>query len=94
MQEVHLLALVHGMWGYPSHVAALANTIQERYLQSAILATEDSEGVELDVLVAQTNQSNNTYDGVDCGGERVITEVRMDLTLKYAARQFFECIVT
>jgi hypothetical protein len=82
------------MWGYPSHVASLANTVQERYPQPAVPATEDSESVELDVLVAQTNQSNHTYDGVDCGGERVITEVRMNPTLKHVAQQSFEYIVT
>jgi len=32
--------------------------------------------VELDVLVAQTNESNHTYDGIDWGAERVVTEIR------------------
>ena len=33
------------------------------------------EGVELDVLVAEANRDQSTYDGIDWGGERVADEV-------------------
>ncbi|KAG8978275.1 hypothetical protein FRB90_008513, partial [Tulasnella sp. 427] len=34
------------------------------------------DGVELDVLVAETNREAHTYDGVDWGAERVVQEVK------------------
>ncbi|KAF9509632.1 hypothetical protein BS47DRAFT_1396681 [Hydnum rufescens UP504] len=73
--QVHLLVLVHGMWGVANHLTALANTVRERYPHST-LASEDAGTAELDVLVAQTNESNHTYDGIDWGAERVVTEIR------------------
>ena len=70
------------MWGVADHLSSLANTIRERYPKAA-LASEDSEVAELEVLVAHTNESSRTYDGVDLGGERVVAEVRTGLTLKH-----------
>lgn len=66
--QVHLLACVHGMWGQPSHVSKLAETMRE-------LHEKDEDGVQLDVLVAETNRESHTYDGVDWGAERVVQEV-------------------
>jgi hypothetical protein len=35
----------------------------------------DTDGIELRVLVAETNAEEFTYDGIDNGGERVAKEV-------------------
>lgn len=67
--QVHLLVCVHGMWGEPGHVSRLAEVVKETH-------PDPEDGVELDVLVAETNRDENTYDGVDWGAERVIEEVR------------------
>ncbi|KAG9045645.1 hypothetical protein FS837_005922 [Tulasnella sp. UAMH 9824] len=67
--EVHLLACVHGMWGQPSHVSRLAEIMRETHAKA-------EDGVELDVLVAETNREAHTYDGVDWGAERVVQEVK------------------
>ena len=68
MASVHLLVLIHGMWGNPSHLAEMHRIISETY-------PEPTNAIELQVLVAQTNQDESTYDGIDWGGERVTQEV-------------------
>ncbi|KAK7056428.1 hypothetical protein VNI00_002983 [Paramarasmius palmivorus] len=64
MNSVHLLVLVHGMWGNPTHLAELERTVKQR---------EESD-TALHVMVARTNAEDSTYDGIDWGGERVIDE--------------------
>jgi hypothetical protein len=66
---VHLLVLIHGMWGNPDHLSELARIIREE--KGATHAD-----LELRVLVAQTNSGESTYDGIDWGGERVAEEVQ------------------
>lgn len=56
--QVHLLVCVHSLWGEPRHVARLAEVVKETHS-----APEDR--VELDVLVAETNHDENTYDRFD-----------------------------
>jgi len=71
-QDVHLLVLIHGMWGSPSNLASMRRIINE-------LRTNDSSidpgGAALHVMLPETNQAESTYDGIDWGGERVATEV-------------------
>ncbi|KAF9454284.1 lipid particle protein [Macrolepiota fuliginosa MF-IS2] len=67
--KIHLLVMIHGMWGQPSHLAALKKSIETKYPEA------NQDGEELDILVAETNQSGATYDGIDWGGERVADEV-------------------
>lgn len=69
MPDVHLLVLIHGMWGNPSHLAHVNKIILE--VKGGV---EDGD-VELEVLVAETNKDESTYDGIDWGGERVAEEV-------------------
>ncbi|KAF5383782.1 hypothetical protein D9615_003712 [Tricholomella constricta] len=68
MASVHLLVLIHGMWGHPGHLSELKRIISEAYSSS-------SDGPQLEVLMAETNRENSTYDGIDWGGERVAQEV-------------------
>ncbi|TFK29677.1 lipid particle protein [Coprinopsis marcescibilis] len=65
---IHLLVLIHGMWGHPGHMAELQRIASETYA----LTLGDSK---LEVLVAETNREASTYDGIDWGGERVAKEV-------------------
>ncbi|KAF9008075.1 putative serine esterase-domain-containing protein [Cyathus striatus] len=67
---VHLLVLIAGMWGNTGHLAELSRIVQETY------ETPSKDGVELEVLLAETNSKNSTYDGMDWGGERVAQEVK------------------
>ena len=53
------------MRGNPDHLAELARHAKEKFTQ---------EGIELVVLVSQTNQDSATFDGIDWGGERIADE--------------------
>ncbi|KAJ7668317.1 putative serine esterase-domain-containing protein [Mycena rosella] len=61
---VHLLVLVHGMWGNPDHLAELNRIVKETIPDPTF-----------HVLRAETNKEDGTYDGIDWGGERVAEEI-------------------
>lgn len=69
MVALHLLVLIHGMWGNPGHLSELNRIVLETHSDSS------AAGVELRVLVAEANREESTYDGIDWGGERVAKEV-------------------
>lgn len=73
-QPIHLLVLVHGMWGNPNHLAEMDRVYNEVRGQED--AVPGPNGERLHTLVAQTNRDSSTYDGMDWGGERVAEEVR------------------
>jgi hypothetical protein len=75
MPDTHLLVLIHGMWGNPEHLAELHRVIEEVKVGST---PEDTDGIRIEVLRAETNSDESTYDGIDWGGERVAEEVRVD----------------
>jgi hypothetical protein len=70
MASIHLLVVIHGMWGNPGHVGELARVVRETH-------NEIVDGVELKVLLAETNREDSTYDGIDWGGERIAQEVSL-----------------
>ena len=73
MAHIHLLVLIHGMWGNPAHLGRMQEIIQKA---KGCVASAGSGPTELVVLVARTNRDEGTYDGIDWGGERVAEEVR------------------
>ncbi|KAL4065871.1 putative serine esterase-domain-containing protein [Scleroderma yunnanense] len=79
MANLHLLVLIHGMWGNPAHLTRMQEIIQQTM---GAIENSGSEPIELVVLVAQTNRDEWTYDGIDWGGERVAEEV-MNEVMKY-----------
>ncbi|THV05529.1 DUF676-domain-containing protein [Dendrothele bispora CBS 962.96] len=70
MSSVHLLVLVHGMWGNPTHLKELHHEIKQKSAES---------GIELHTMLAETNQEDSTYDGIDWGGERVAQEIYAEI---------------
>ena len=70
MTAIHLLVLVHGMWGNPEHLAELARIAEETHG-----TTSNADGTTLHILRAETIKDDSTYDGVDWGGERIAKEV-------------------
>lgn len=68
--DVHLLVLVHGMWGNPGHLDEMRRKIRMKWSE-----TRSSLPTEFYALLATTNVDNYTYDGVDHGGERVADEI-------------------
>lgn len=76
IQTVHLVVLVHGMWGNPGHLAELDRVIRETHSEPGVT------GERVRTLVAKTNSESGTYDGIDWGAERVAEEVRVVLALQ------------
>lgn len=72
---VHLLVLIHGMWGNPVHLSEMRRVMEERRGQAE--SEKGPGGEQLHVLVAETNKDDSTYDGIDWGGERVAEEVSL-----------------
>ncbi|PFH51814.1 hypothetical protein AMATHDRAFT_58312 [Amanita thiersii Skay4041] len=68
MTSTHLLVLIHGMWGNPAHLAEAHRIVSEHH-------SEPKDDFQLDVLLAETNRDESTYDGIDWGGERVAEEI-------------------
>ena len=58
MCPVHLLVLIHDMWGHPGHLAELNRVIRETY-------TETDDALSLEILLAKTNREKSIYDGID-----------------------------
>ena len=72
VQQIHLLVLIHGMWGNPANLAALNCAIKNKH------AEPNGDGEGLDVLLTQNNRNKATYDGIDWGGERTADEVHAE----------------
>jgi len=66
-QDVHLLVLIHGMWGGASNLASMHRLMKETRLDDSSI---DPDGSALHVMLPETNQA-----GIDWGGERVAVEV-------------------
>lgn len=62
--EKHICILIHGLWGSPSHLNFLRETLQ----------TQHPEG-NLHFLVTKSNAEYNTYDGIEVGAERITNEI-------------------
>ncbi|KAH8823847.1 DUF676-domain-containing protein [Flagelloscypha sp. PMI_526] len=75
MTDIHLLVLIHGMWGNPGHLNELERKIREVYSHSG---SEDND-TKLDILVPGTIRDDSTYDGIDWGGERVVLEIYAEM---------------
>ncbi|KAH8108868.1 DUF676-domain-containing protein [Phellopilus nigrolimitatus] len=96
-RNVHLLVLIHGMWGNPVHLAEMNRIIAETKGPGSAMSSggESDSDVELDVLVSQTNRDESTYDGIDWGGERVADEVHERVKeIENAGRQVIRFSVT
>lgn len=68
MVNYHLVVLVHGIWGNPSHMSYLAHQI-ERKVES--LDTDE----EIVVYKTGSHSGYLTYDGVDVNGKRIRDEI-------------------
>lgn len=67
-QADHLVVLIHGLWGNPSHLKYLAKQLREAY-------SED----QVHILVPKSNSDNFTYDGIETGGERITNEIEQEI---------------
>lgn len=69
-KAVHLLVLVHGWQGRPTHMADM-----KEIAEATIKSTND---LKLNVLVAKTNSMFQTMDGIEWGARRIASEVSFD----------------
>lgn len=74
--NVHLLVLIHGMWGNPKHLASMHRIMKETRSHEASI---DPDRAALHVMLPETNQAESTYDGIDWGGERVADEASISI---------------
>lgn len=56
------------MWGNPSHLGTLEQTIRDKFADS-------KDETELVPCVLETNSESFTYDGIDWCAERAVKEV-------------------
>ncbi|KAI9440711.1 DUF676-domain-containing protein [Lactarius indigo] len=75
-KSVHLLVLIHGMWGNPSHLASMHRIMEQTRVHQS---SDNPDGTELHVMLAEANQAESTYDGIDWGGERVASEIFQEI---------------
>ncbi|KAJ3976455.1 putative serine esterase-domain-containing protein [Lentinula raphanica] len=68
-KSIHLLVLLHGMWGHPGHLDEMARIVKETHER------DSRDHDELRVLLAETNREEGTYDGIDWCAERVVDEI-------------------
>lgn len=64
----HLCVLVHGLWGNPGHLANVVKALRDKHADE-----------RLHILVAKRNSGYFTYDGIECGGERVCQEIEEEI---------------
>lgn len=69
--NVHLLVLIHGMWGNPSHLASMYRIMKETRIHEDSV---EQDAATLHVMCPETNKDESTYDGIDWGSERVAAE--------------------
>ncbi|GAA5846840.1 hypothetical protein JCM9279_004461 [Rhodotorula babjevae] len=74
---VHLVVLLHGLFGSPKHVAYLASALEREAAAQLEHRSDDEAGRKLVVLVAQSNglSSAHLYDGIDVCAARVVEEI-------------------
>ncbi|KAI0819147.1 DUF676-domain-containing protein [Trametes gibbosa] len=75
---IHLLVVLHGMWGNASHLAEMRRVVEERRCQPG--SEKGPGGEQLRVFIPETNKDENTYDGIDWGGERAAEEILEEIT--------------
>jgi pimeloyl-ACP methyl ester carboxylesterase len=64
----HLAVLIHGLWGNPSHLDFCTSSLRAAFPDN-----------KLKILVAKSNAGNFTYDGIELGAERVVSEIEHEL---------------
>lgn len=69
MVNYHLVVLVHGVWGNPSHMSYLAHQIEKKNIKGS---NPDEQ-----IVVYKTGSHSGylTYDGVDVNGKRISDEI-------------------
>lgn len=74
--RAHLLVVLHGLWGSPSHVRYIGESALKHHSStSSGRGNKGENGIQLVVLNAKQNEFTATYDGIDLCAERVLNEI-------------------
>ncbi|GAA6064206.1 hypothetical protein JCM10212_001619 [Sporobolomyces blumeae] len=76
--SAHLLVVLHGLWGSPSHIRYVCESAIEHTKRANSPRAKGDDGsrdVKLVVLAAKLNEFTATYDGIDLCAERALNEV-------------------
>lgn len=74
MPLFHLVVLVHGLWGNPSHMAYLAQQIEHH-------VKPDNPQERVRVYTTKSHSGYLTYDGIGVNGKRVADEIQAQTCL-------------
>ncbi|BGO88481.1 hypothetical protein NBRC10512_003005 [Rhodotorula toruloides] len=75
--SVHLCVILHGLWGSPSHVSYLSESLTSHARSTAQPEAGEEESIGLEVLISKANgiSAGHLYDGIDVCAERVVEEI-------------------
>ncbi|BGP21280.1 lipid particle protein [Rhodotorula toruloides] len=85
-RPVHLVTVLHGLWGSPTHIAYVVDSVTRHASRPSALRSRARESspsraaetdVEVVVLAPRTNAESfaHTYDGIDVCADRVVDEI-------------------
>ncbi|KAL7341107.1 ADP-ribose pyrophosphatase [Rhodotorula toruloides] len=65
--SVHLCVILHGLWGSPSHVSYLSESLTSHARSTAQPEAGEEESIGLEVLISKANgiSAGHLYDGID-----------------------------
>jgi hypothetical protein len=64
--DIHVVYLLHGLWGNPTDMHALRDSLQLR---------ADKEETSINIYCCQSYRASKSYDGIDVCADRVIDEI-------------------
>jgi len=65
-----VLIMTPQLWGNPNHMVSAAKSLRAQHPPEKVY-----------ILLAKRNSGSFTYDGIECGGERVCLEIEEELEL-------------
>ncbi|SCU97108.1 LADA_0H04500g1_1 [Lachancea dasiensis] len=87
---VHLVVLVHGLWGNRNHFDHIRSTLETEFeRRQSVESSRCTE--ELVVYTTHLNEGYKTYDGIDVCGVRVAGEVEEQITQLGTVAKFSIC---
>lgn len=68
-RPIHVVFLLHGLWGRASDLSCLKDTLDKE-------AASRATGIGVDVVICKSYERSKTYDGVDVCADRAVDEIR------------------
>lgn len=93
-RPVHIIVLVHGLWGDVTHLQSMEDVLLESFGGQASSSPTDGASsssstlnggeaslpdVDVRILRVKGNQNDRTYDGIDINASRVVEELDAEI---------------